>query len=106
MRRGNDDNGQVRADHLDGLDELETVPVRHIDVAEDDVVGMGGGPLESLMAVIGGIDREPFLFQAGAQQVLSGFGIFKNKNAHTTSWVDLLVVFGVLLEHSVKKKMR
>jgi hypothetical protein len=53
--------------------------VRHIDVAEDDVVGMGGGPLESLMAVIGGIDCEPFFFQAGAQQVLSGFGIFKKQ---------------------------
>jgi hypothetical protein len=26
MRRGNDDNGQVRTDHLDGLDELENRP--------------------------------------------------------------------------------
>lgn len=31
--------GKMRADHLDGLDELEPVPVRHLDVAEDDVVG-------------------------------------------------------------------
>jgi hypothetical protein len=79
---GDDQDGQVRADHLNGLDELEPVPVGHVDVTENDVVGIGRGPLKALMTVVGGVDGEPLLLQAAAQQVLGGFGVFENKNAH------------------------
>ena len=84
--RGDNEDGQMRAGHLDRFDELEAIPVRHGDIAEDDVVGVGCRQLEPLMAVIGGINRKTGLLQAGAQQMLGGFGIFKHKNTHGSLW--------------------
>jgi hypothetical protein len=79
---GDDHDRQIGTDHTDRLDKLESVPVRHLDIGENGIVGVGSGQLESLMTVIGHVDGAPLTFQARAQQMLGGFGIFKHENTH------------------------
>ena len=73
---GEDENVRIAAARAQTLQQRETVEARQHQIQDDDVVAVGDGQLEPLVAVEGGLDGVTGLAQTRAQRALEPLRVF------------------------------
>ncbi len=80
--RGQDQHRELLAFVAQGLDQLHARHFRQTQIDDADVERHLAAHVQAFFAVLRGIDREAFAFQAGGQGFAQGGFVFDEQNAH------------------------